>query len=225
MLKMRSLMGETQAVVTVAEKTAYRRYAPDSVKFSDAKTSSLADVGIGDQLRARGVKSEDGLKVTADEVVFGTFVTKAGKIASVDVAAKQIKVLESGTNKPLLINIAEDSQIKKMPNFPAMGGGMPGRSMPGPMPGGTGAPMGGMRAPDMSQMLERMPSSKLEDLKTGETIVVSSTKGQQPAKSRRSRCSPTPICCSRWPRCRTPLDERSRAQPGVWARWAARAAE
>jgi len=32
-------------------------------------------------------------------------------------------------------------------------------------------------APDIAQMLERMPAAKLEDLKPGETVVISSTKG------------------------------------------------
>ena len=31
--------------------------------------------------------------------------------------------------------------------------------------------------PDISQMLDRLPPGKLEDLKAGDTIVVSSTKG------------------------------------------------
>lgn len=35
----------------------------------------------------------------------------------------------------------------------------------------------GMRAPDMAQMLERMPTAKLEDIQPGEMVVVSSTKG------------------------------------------------
>ena len=50
------------------------------MKFAEAKRSGLAEIGVGDQVRARGVKSEDGLKVTAEDVVFGTFVTKAGTI-------------------------------------------------------------------------------------------------------------------------------------------------
>jgi hypothetical protein len=179
-LKMRSLTGETQAMVTVGEKTSFRRYAPDSVKFADAKPSSLAEVGVGDQLRARGEKSEDGSKVTAQEVIFGTFLTKAGKISTVNPQTREIVILELNTNKPLLIRLTADSQMKQMPNFSAMGGmggGMPGGAMPGgAMPGGA-MPAGGMRPPDLSQMLERMPAAKLEDLQPGQTIVVSSTKG------------------------------------------------
>jgi len=35
----------------------------------------------------------------------------------------------------------------------------------------------GGSAPDIGQMIERMPTAKIEDLKPGETIVVVSTKG------------------------------------------------
>lgn len=182
-LKMRSMQGEIRATVTVTDKTKYKRYTPDSVKFVDAKVSKLEEIGVGDQLRTRGQKSEDGLKVTADDVVFGTFVTKAGTVTAVNPESKEIRVNEIGTNKPLLIKLTADSQLKKMPSF----GGAPG----GPAPGGAqvvrpagapgGAPPGGMRPggapPDLAQMIERMPAAKLEDLKPGEMIVVSSTKG------------------------------------------------
>ena len=173
-LKMRSMGAETQAVVTVTDKTRFRRYAPDSVRFADAKTSSLAEVRAGDQLRARGEKSEDGVKVAAEEIVFGTFLTKAGTVTAVDAEAKRIVVKDMVTNKPLTIHLTADSQLKAMPNF---GGMMGARGGPGGPPGG-GPPGGGRPGGfDLSQMLERMPAAKLEDLKPGQTVVVSSTKG------------------------------------------------
>jgi hypothetical protein len=173
-LKIRTLGGESQAVVTVTEATAFKRYAPDSVKFAEAKNSKLSEIGVGDQVRARGVKSEDGLKVTAEDLVFGTFVTKAGTITAVNAETREITVKDLANNKPLVIRFTADSQIKTMPDMGAMmgRGGMP--------PGGAppaGAARGGGRGMDINAMLERMPLSKLEDLKAGETIVVSSTKG------------------------------------------------
>ena len=126
-LRMRSMQGEKTATVTVSESTRYRRYAPDSVKFADAKASGLTEVSVGDQLRARGQKSEDGLKVTADEVVFGTFVTKAGPITALNVEAKEITVKDLATGKPLVIKLSADSQVKTLPDFAAMfAGGAPG---------------------------------------------------------------------------------------------------
>ncbi len=93
-LRKRSIQGEVKLTVAVGDGTQYRRYAPDSVKFADARKSGIAEISVGDQLRARGQKSEDGLKVTAEEVVFGTFVTKAGPITAVNVEAKEITVKE-----------------------------------------------------------------------------------------------------------------------------------
>ena len=186
-LKMRSITGESQAVVTVSPQTSFKRYAPDSVKFADARLSKLEEVSVGDQLRARGQKSEDGLKVTADEVVFGTFLAKGGTVSTVNPEAKEITIKELGTGKTLTVRLTADSQLKRMPDFGAMmaggrpGGGPPSGGAPaGGRPGMSGPPAGmpgrsgGM---DLSQMLERMPASNLESIKAGETIVVSSTKG------------------------------------------------
>ena len=179
-LKIRTLSGESQAVVTVTDKTSFKRYAPDSVKFSDARSSNLAEIAVGDQVRARGVKSEDGLKVTAEDVVFGTFVTRAGSITAVNPETREITVKDLASRKPLVIRATADSQIKRMPDMsgmmPGMGrGGDAGRG--GMPPGGPPGMGGGGRGMDINSMLERMPLAKLEDLKAGETIVVSSTKG------------------------------------------------
>jgi hypothetical protein len=169
------------------------------VKFAEAKISKLAEISVGDQVRARGLKSDDGLKVAAEDVVFGTFVTKAGTITLVNPETKEITVKDLSNNKPLVIRITADSQIKKMPDMAGMmggmgrggmapggaqgvafGGGAPAGAARGGMPAGAapgGMGRGGRGGMDINAMLERMPLSKVEDLKAGETIVVSSTKG------------------------------------------------
>lgn len=170
-LRARSMTGTAQTTVVVTPATKFRRYAPDSVKFADARVSSVSDVTLGDQLRARGTKSPDGSKVTADEVVFGTFVTKAGSITAVNAETQEIIIQDMTSHQPLTIKVTADSNLKTMPDMgPMMAGGGPPQGGP---PGG--GPPGG--APDFSQLLEHMPAVKLADLKAGDTIVVSSTKG------------------------------------------------
>lgn len=181
--------------VTITDKTIFRRYAPDSVKFVDAKKSSLSELNVGDQLRARGEKSPDGMKVVAEEVVFGTFQTKAGPITAVNIENKEITIQDLVTNKPLVVKLGGDSQIKKFPEMAMFGGaappggakpatpaGPPPKVVTGAQPGppGAGPVMRTGPMPDLSQMLERLPPAKLEDLKAGDTIVVSSTKGATP---------------------------------------------
>lgn len=193
-LKKRSLTGEIVMTVTLDDKTSVRRYNSDSVKFADARVSKLDEVSVGDQLRARGVKSEDGLKVAAEEIVFGTFVTKAGAITAIDPETQEVTVAELGTNKSLVVKFTADSQIKKMPNMMGMmgagRGGAPGSPMSPPMSppaspaagSPAGSPNGAGHMPDIAQMLEHAPAAKLDDLKIGEKIVVSSTKGAKPGE-------------------------------------------
>jgi hypothetical protein len=176
-LKTRSFQGETQLTVNLNDQTKFRRYAPDSVRFVDAKKSALAEVSVGDQLRARGKKSEDGLKVDAEEIVFGTFLTKAGTVTAVDVEGKKVIVKDLVTSKPLTIHLTADSQIKAMPDLSGMMAARGGQGgPPGGGPGGPGGP-GGRPGFDLAQMLERMPPAQLDALKTGQTVIVSSTKG------------------------------------------------
>jgi hypothetical protein len=157
--KQRTPSGEFQPAITVSDKTKFRRYSPDSVKFGDAIAAKLDDVNVGDQIRARGTKSPEGLKVDAEEAVFGTFLTKAGSVVSIDAASREITVKELGTGKPLTIKLTADSSIKQMPNTPADGrNGAPG-------------------AANVAQIVDRLPSGNIEDIKPGTSVVVSSTKG------------------------------------------------
>ena len=62
--------GEKKTVtVHISKDTILRRYAPDSVKFDDAKPAGLEQIKPGDQLRARGTRSADGSELLAAEIV------------------------------------------------------------------------------------------------------------------------------------------------------------
>lgn len=175
-LKARSFGGEKTYTVKVKPETVFRRYKPDSVKFSDAVLSKLSEVKKGDQLRARGVKSEDGTQVEAGEAVFGSFLTRAGTVVAVDAGKGELRLKDLDTGKALVVRASSDTQIKKMPPLPA--GGAPGGGGMRAVAAGAmaaGGPRNG--GGDLAQMLERMPASKLSDIQPGEVVVVSSTKG------------------------------------------------
>src|SRR6266550_8589590 len=56
--------GNPTNLVTIAlgANAVLLRYAPDSVKFSEAKPSTFEQIKVGDQMRALGTKSEDGVR-------------------------------------------------------------------------------------------------------------------------------------------------------------------
>jgi hypothetical protein len=106
--------GKKPIAVNVTPKTVFRRYAPDSVKFDDAKPSSLDQVKSGDQLRALGTRSADGSTVDAEEIVTGSFRNIAGTINSIDATANSITVLDLITKKPVMVKVSDQTQLRKL---------------------------------------------------------------------------------------------------------------
>ena len=114
-----SALGANKSVtVHISKDTVLRRYAPGSVKFDDATPAPLAQIKVGDQLRARGSRTADGADLTADEVVSGSFRNIAGTIGSIDASAGTISVSDLETKKPVVVKVSDSSQLRKLP--PAM---------------------------------------------------------------------------------------------------------
>jgi hypothetical protein len=133
--------GAKPVTIQVSTATGYRRYAPDSVKFADAKPGSLAEIQVGDQVRALGDKNDDGSRVTAEEIVSGAFRTFAGTVISSDPAAGTVRVTDLQTNKPVTVHVKEDTLARKLPEMVAA---MLARRLSGGAAGG--APSGGAAA-------------------------------------------------------------------------------
>jgi hypothetical protein len=110
-----TLGGKKEIAVHTSKSTTFRRYAPDSVKFDDAKPSTLQEIRPGDQLRARGDRSPDGSEVTAEEIVTGSFRNVAGLVNSVDTSSGTITVQDLLSKKPVQVKITSDSQLHKLP--------------------------------------------------------------------------------------------------------------
>ncbi len=110
-----ALGASKNVVVHVSKNTVLRRYAPGSVKFDDATAAPIDQIKAGDQLRARGQKSADGGELTADEVVSGSFRNISGTINSIDAGAGSITVEDLVTKKPVVVKIAQTTQLRKLP--------------------------------------------------------------------------------------------------------------
>jgi hypothetical protein len=181
-------------------------------KYSDAKPSKFEELKTGDQLRALGDKSADGTHLTAEEVVFGSFRIAGGTVTAIDPATNQIKINDLQTKKPLTIVLRPESVLRRFPEGGMFGGGMgpggpgrpnqtgenataqgqgkpgqnqtpPGGGQQGAGPGGANGRMrpggGGM---NMADLLERLPTIKINDLKIGDTIIMSSLQGSEPSQ-------------------------------------------
>jgi len=200
-------MGTTQSIVIpITDKTEMRRYAPDSIKFGDAKPSSFSELKVGDQLRALGDRTDDPLRFKPEKVVTGSFRTIGCVVKEVNAATGEIKIAELEKKTPLTIVIKQDAVLRRFPaEMGAMMGGMgrgpggPGGAAPGGGQPAQAAPGGGQRPQgaggaggpggprpggggNINDMLERLPTIAIADVKVGDTIIVSSTQGVDPTR-------------------------------------------
>ncbi len=128
-------LGGTKSIaIHTTKATVIRRYAPDSVKFDDARPSSLDAIHPGDQLRARGDHNPDGTEVSAEEIVTGSFRNIAGTVNSVDASAGTVTVQDLLSKKAVQIKVTSESQMHKLPAEMAQGIAM---RLKGNMPAGT----------------------------------------------------------------------------------------
>jgi hypothetical protein len=198
-ISMAALGATKKVVVHISKDTILRRYAPDSVRFDDAKPGTLDQIKPGDQLRARGTRNEDGSEFAAEEIVSGSFRNIAGTVSSIDISQNTITVTDLKTKKPVLVKVTSDSQLRKLPpqmaqriamrlkggsaGGPTSGAGTGGAAPPAVPPAGvppTGGGPGGPRpggAPDLQQILSRMPPATLADLQKGDAVMIVATQG------------------------------------------------
>jgi hypothetical protein len=104
-----------EVTVQVTKQTILRRYAPNSVKFDDAKPAPIDQIKAGDQLRARGTRSADGTELTADEVVSGSFRNIAGTVEAVNATAGTLTVMDLVAKQPITVKVGPETQIRKLP--------------------------------------------------------------------------------------------------------------
>jgi Cu/Ag efflux protein CusF len=205
----RTMAANQTVIIPVGDKTEMRRYAPDSIKFGDAKPSEFSELKVGDQLRALGER-KDPEHFVPEKVVTGSFRTVGGVVTAVDPATGEIKINDLEKKRPFTIVVKHDAVLRKFPPASEMGammggfgrgpGGPAGAGQPPqsgqgqpaarPQGGGQGGP-GGPGGPggrpggggfNINDMLERLPIISLADVKVGDTIIVSSTQGVDPTR-------------------------------------------
>ena len=183
------MSGAKKLVVNTTSKTEFKRFSGDSVKYEDATPGNLEQIQKNDQLQARGTKSADGTSIAAEEVISGSFMNLSGLIASIDPTTGKITLKDLATKKAMTVNVTAKSDIRALPlmmatriatqtNGGGQAGGGGGRGGGGR--GGAGGPAGqgdaaGARrsaGADLSQMMERLPTGTLADLKTGDAVMI-----------------------------------------------------
>jgi len=162
--------GVKPIVISVSDTTSFRRYAPDSIRFGDAKPSSYSEIKVGDQLRARGNKSADGTHFTPVEIVSGAFQTIGGNITEIKADTKEIKISDVQSHQIVTVVVSNDSNIRRITPELLNALTPPKQGTAQPNTKGTG---------DLQELFDQLPAMTLADFKVGDAILVSSTKSPE----------------------------------------------
>ena len=189
-----ALAAKKEIVVRFTKDTIFRRYASDSTRFDAAKLAPLADIQAGDQLRARGTRSEGTADFNASEIVSGSFRNIAGTVISSDASNNILLVQDIASKTAVALKINSESQMRKLP--PQFAEGLAARlrnqsagvgqsqtpaapPLQAPQQAATPGAAQGQRGAggDFQQMIARMPAATLSDLQKGEAVMVVTTQG------------------------------------------------
>jgi len=188
--------GTKNVTIQATDKTQLMRYASDSVKFADARPGPMAMIQVGDQLKARGDKSADGLTVTADEIVTGSFRNISGLITKIDIPSDTLTVKDLATKATVTVALTSNTDMHTLPLMvatrfaarlkggagAASGAGAGGAGGQGPGGGQRGMYGGGGRSAssDLTQIISSMPAVTLAQLKVGDALMIAATASSKP---------------------------------------------
>lgn len=170
--------GPHPITLQVPDSAEITRYSSDAPKTP--VKSELAEIQPGDQIRVIGTKSADGSSITAERLYSGAFRTIAGTVTALNPDGKGLTLRDLQTKQPVQIAVNDSSSIHKIP--PDMAVMLARRMNPGSASGGAptpppASPDGAQEHPrargDLSQLVQRLPSIALTDLKSGDAVVVS----------------------------------------------------
>lgn len=199
-ISQRSREGLKVLTLAFSDKTIYRRYSPDSMSSANARPSSWADLKVGDEVHVMGGRSADGARVQVDQIYSGAFQTIAATVVSVDPSSNTVMVAELPSKRPVTVHVTPETLLRRLP--PEMAAMMTQRLQRGAAGGGEGpgAAGGASRGNsgegtvsasgsrprvsgnfDLRQLLERMPALNLSELKPGNALILSSSKGDDPS--------------------------------------------
>ena len=179
----------------------FLRFAPDSLRTSDARPASFADLKVGDSLRATGERSADGARFVPEEVITGSFTRVVGIVSAVDAARGEVTVRNEQTGQTTTLTVGPRSTLRRVtPEFAravteraeraareaeqrAAGEAARGRQAgagSGVRRGGEGERRGGA---GLQQMFESLPAAAVADIRKGDAVVVTATPGADASRA------------------------------------------
>jgi hypothetical protein len=171
-INMPTTAGMKPMVIAFTPGAGLRRYAPNSVKFSDARPGRFEELKVGDQIKALGTADETRSRFMAEEMVAGSFRIIAGAVVSIDTAQNTFVIMDLSANKPMQARVSPDSTMRRLP--PEIAQMLAARHKTGSSPDQS--------PKEMQSVIEKLPQLNLTDLKPGDAVILSFVAGKDASR-------------------------------------------
>ena len=155
------IKGQSQSIdIFILDGVVVQRYRTNAVNLNDFEPSTIEKIKEGDQVRALGNKSSDGLQFDAEEIFVGVFNTNIGKVVSTDPQNNELKIVDAN-NKKISVIVNQESNIRRLTQNSVGSGDTRPNEADGRI--------------NLTKLLEKLPRVAISDIKVGETIAVTSS--------------------------------------------------
>ncbi len=184
-LQVRTPEGSVPVTIEAPGEIRWLRYAPDSLKPEDARPTSFSELKVGDQLRARGQRSSDGMRFTADEIISGALTRISGQITGVDSSAHTLTMKSGPMGHRVTVTVGEKTILKRL--RPEVSSRLMSTTPDVTRAGDSSkkqaaAERAGGVSRNLQQLWASLPAIPLADLKEGETVLVFGSTGTEAAR-------------------------------------------
>ena len=169
-LSVRSPAGTRTLIVQPSAETIFHRYAPDSVRFVQAKPSVFDELKVGDAIRILGDKNTDGTRIKAEEIVSGSVRNIVGIVNGVDAAGGEIRMTDLQSRRSLSVRVTAETMLRRMP--PAK----PAAPANRPQAGGSGGPSSGAKPNEGRGQGGATPAAPTTPTQAGGSVPASGAK-------------------------------------------------
>lgn len=154
--------GSKPLEIVSGSKTSFQRYQINARSMEDYQPGGLETVKAGDQIRALGNISADGLRYDAEEIFTGSFKVINGKVKSTNPEAGEFTIVDSKSNKTITVAVNKNSNFKRLT----------AESIAKYQGADANSPGNAPKVINLTRMLESASRIAVSDIKEGEALVI-----------------------------------------------------
>lgn len=106
--------GAETVTVDASANAKLLRYAPDSLKLSDAVAATFTDLKVGNQIRVLGDRSSEGARIAAEEIISGSINRAVGTVTEINATRGEVVIKNNQTGQTITVSTGKNTTLRRI---------------------------------------------------------------------------------------------------------------